>query len=95
MNTKEFYRELAKRTGLTNKDSKIVVNEVINLILQTLPQEDIVLKNLGKFSVSRLEERSIKLRGETIDAKAKYKPVFKPALQLKWDVEDNTVRDEN
>lgn len=95
MNTKEFYRQLALRTELSNKDSKVVVDEMINLILETLPKEDIVLKNLGKFTVSKLNERKIKLKDEVIDAKSKYKPIFRPALELKWQVEDYGVRDEN
>lgn len=92
MNTKEFYRQLAERTGLTHKDSKLVVEEMINLILETLPKEDIVLKNLGKFTVSKLNERKIKLKDEVIDAKEKYKPVFRSALELKWRIEDEGVR---
>lgn len=95
MNTKEFYRQLAARTGLTHKDSKLVVDEMINLVLETLPKEDIVLKNLGKFSVSKLGSRKIKLKDEVIDAKEKYKPIFRPALELRWQVEDYGVRDEN
>ena len=95
MNTKDFYKELATRTGLTQKDSKIIVEEMINLILETLPKEDIVLKNLGKFSVSKLGSRKIKLKDEIIDAKEKYKPTFRPALELKWQVEDYAFRDEN
>ena len=77
MNTKDFYKELATRTGLTQKDSKVVVEEMKNLILETLPKEDIGLKNLGKFSVSKLGSRKIKLKDEIIDAKEKYKPTFK------------------
>ena len=77
MNTKEFYRQLATRTGLTHKDSKLVVDEMINLILETLPKEDLILKNLGKFTVSKLGSRKIKLKDEVIDAKEKFKPIFK------------------
>ena len=95
MNTKEFYRQLATRTGLTHKDSKLVVDEMINLILETLPKEDLILKNLGKFTVSKLGSRKIKLKDEVIDAKEKFKPIFKPALELRWQVEDYGVRDES
>lgn len=92
MNNKEFYRALAEKSGMTYKDCKYVMDMFVELIHETLPEQDIVIKNLGKFSVSKLKERKIKLNNEIIDAKAKFKPKFTPSLELKWIIEDEANR---
>lgn len=92
MNNKEFYRALAEKTGMTYKDCKFIMDNFVELIHETIIEEDIVIKNLGKFSVTKLKERKIKLNNEIINAKEKYKPKFSPSLELKWIVEDEANR---
>ena len=92
MNNKDFYRALAEKSGMTYKDCKVVMDKFVELIHETLPEEDIVIKNLGKFSVSKLNARKIKLNNEIIDAKSKYKPKFSPSLELRWIIEDEATR---
>ncbi len=86
MNKKELVEEVKKSLGWTKKDSKEVVETVVNTIVESLSNEDNVkLSGLGKFEVKTRSPRKARnpQTGEEIDVPAKNVVKFKASKNLK------------
>jgi len=58
MNKTEFIKELSKKTKLTQKDCGVCLNEMVNLLQNTLSKGDSVnFIGFGKFEVKQRKQR--------------------------------------
>lgn len=90
MKKTDFITELAERSGLSKKDTEIVVEEALNLITETLKKrENVSFLGFGSFSAVKKNERDITIPGTTrkVRVPAKYSVRFKPGKLLKQAVE--------
>lgn len=75
-------REISKRTGYTQKDIINVISALCDVIKENVTVDTaVVLKEIGRFYVTELNERRSRnpKTGEELIAKPKLKPKFKPA----------------
>jgi DNA-binding protein HU-beta len=90
MNKGEFIDRLADRTDLTKKEARSLLDDVLDLIQDTLLQgEDVKLVGFGKFAV-RARKASSRINPQTkrpIQVEAKVVPLFRPGKELKRQVE--------
>jgi DNA-binding protein HU-beta len=81
MNKEEFIGELAKETGLTKKDSRKVLNMVLNLIINQCGKgERVVFIGFGTFDVMTRKATTKKdpRTGKEIKVPSKKVPRFRP-----------------
>ena len=86
MTKADLEEENSKDTGLSKKDTSIVVNLIIDNICKALAEGDKVeLRGFGSFKVkSRKPRRARNPRtGEAVDVPAKLVPYFKASNELK------------
>lgn len=86
MTKADLVEEISKDTGLSKKDTSIVVNMIIDNICKALAEGDKVeLRGFGSFKVkSRKPRRARNPRtGEAVDVPAKLVPYFKASNELK------------
>ena len=86
MTKADLVEEISKNTGLSKKDTSIVVNMIIDNICKALAEGDKVeLRGFGSFKVkSRKPRRARNPRtGEAVDVPAKLVPYFKASNDLK------------
>jgi len=86
MTKADLVEEISKDTGLSKKDTSIVVNMIIDNICKALAEGDkIELRGFGSFKVkSRKPRRARNPRtGEAVDVPAKLVPYFKASNELK------------
>jgi len=90
MNKGEFIDRLADKTNLTKKESRQLLDSVLDLVQETLLQgEEVKLVGFGKFGV-RARKASSRINPQTrkpIQVKAKVVPLFRPGKELKRQVE--------
>jgi DNA-binding protein HU-beta len=86
MNKAELYTTLAKKTGLTKKDTESFTEALIETITETLQRgEKIQIVGFGTFDVKERAARKARnpRTGEEIDVAASKAPVFKAGMALK------------
>ena len=85
MNTKNFVREISKSTGFTQKDVQTVIDAGIDVIKNTVANEEISLVGFGKFITSDRAERVMRnpATGGQVTVPAKKSLKFKPAKAFK------------
>jgi DNA-binding protein HU-beta len=86
MNKTELINEVAERTQLSKKDAGNAVNEVFDVISETMSNGDTVqLIGFGNFEVRERAARKGRnpQTGEEIDIPATKTPAFKAGKQLK------------
>jgi len=90
MNKGDFIDRLADRTNLTKKEARTLLDNVLDLVQETLLKgEDVKLVGFGKFAV-RARKASSRINPQTrkpIEVEAKVVPLFKPGKELKRQVE--------
>jgi len=90
MNKGEFIDRLSDRTNLTKKETRKLLDSVLDLIQETLLQgEEVKLVGFGKFAV-RARKASSRINPQTkrpIQVAAKVVPLFRPGKELKRQVE--------
>ena len=90
MNKGEFIDRLSDRTGLTKKETRKLLDSVLDLVQETLLQgEEVKLVGFGKFAV-RARKASSRINPQTkrpIQVAAKVVPLFRPGKELKRQVE--------
>lgn len=92
MNKSELVDELAEEDGFTKKDSKKLLEAVLEIITKRLKEnEEVLLTGFGKFEV-RARQATEKLdprTGEEIHVPAKVAPKFKKGKNLKETIQEN------
>ena len=85
MNTKNFVKEIAGKTGFTQKDVQAVVDAGVDVIKNTVASEEVSLVGFGKFVTSDRAERVMRnpATGEQVTVPAKKSLKFKPAKAFK------------
>ncbi|MDO4549331.1 MAG: HU family DNA-binding protein [Clostridia bacterium] len=86
MNKAEFIAAIAQKSGLTQKQSGIALNAMIDVITQTLKEGDkLQLTGFGTFEVRERAARKghNPSTGEPMDIPASKAPAFKPGKSLK------------
>lgn len=89
MNKIEFIDAISTKTGLTKKDTKAVVDAVLETITETLAKgEQVALIGFGTFSVKARNARTAKVPGtdKTVDVPATTVAKFKVGKALKLKV---------
>lgn len=90
MNKKELLSEIAKRAGVSQKDSQAVLNAFQKIALESLKKEsEFVLLDLGKFKISKRAARKgvNPATKQPIDIPAKEKPALVASRKFKAFVE--------
>ena len=86
MNKQQFVAAVATKAGLTKKDGRNAVNAVIDVVTQSLANNDQVLfTGFGKFE-ARPREESRRINPQTglrFNVPAKVVPAFKPGKNLR------------
>lgn len=84
---KDLVGELAVRTGMTQKDVKGVIDELIDVVQDTLSKgESITLVGLGTFLVKNYSERIVNspmTNSKDMVIPARKMPKFRPSTSLK------------
>jgi len=90
MNKGEFIDRLSDRTNLTKKETRKLLDSVLDLIQETLLQgEEVKLVGFGKFAV-RARKASSRINPQTkrpIQVAAKVVPLFRSGKELKRQIE--------
>lgn len=86
MNKAELIAVVADKTGMSKKDTEVVVNAALNTIMETMAEEERVqLVGFGSFEVKKRAERTGRnpATKETIRIPASKAPAFKPGKAMK------------
>ena len=85
MRKSDLVMEFSAEFGTTRKDAKEMVNWFENQIVNGVKSGDEVVLDIGKFQMKKTAARQGRnpQTGETINIKAKTKPVFKPSKKFK------------
>ncbi len=86
MTKADLVEEIARGTGLSKKDTSIIVNLVIDNICKALAEGDKVeLRGFGSFKVKSRNPRKARnpRTGASVDVPAKLVPYFKASNELK------------
>jgi nucleoid DNA-binding protein len=89
---KDLVEKISDRTGLTQVDTKIVVESLLEAISKALQQgRNIEIRGFGRFKIKERRARSARnpRTNEHIQVKAGYKPVFEASKELRKRVNDN------
>lgn len=86
MTKADLVEEIARETGLSKKDTSIVVNMIIENICKALAEGNKVeLRGFGSFKVKSRKPRKARnpRTGASVDVPAKLVPYFKASNELK------------
>jgi integration host factor subunit beta len=86
MTKADLVEEIARNTGLSKKDTSIVVNMIIENVCKALAEGDKVeLRGFGSFKVKSRKPRKARnpRTGDAVDVPAKLVPYFKASNELK------------
>lgn len=83
---KDLVEKISNRTGLTQVDTKIVVESFLDSVSQALQEgSNIEIRGFGRFKVKEKRARTARnpRTNEYIDVAAGYKPVFEASKELR------------
>lgn len=85
MNKKDIIKKIAENTGVTQKDTTIIVDELLNVIVENVQADKVSIAGFGTFEVV---ERAARMgrnpqTGKEIEIPASKTPKFKPAKAFK------------
>ncbi len=86
MNKQQLVEEIAKKTGLTKKDSAAALDAFIGAVKASLKKgDDVRLVGFGTFAVRKRKARKGRnpRTGEAIKIPSKKVPAFRPASELR------------
>ena len=89
MTKADLVEEIARDTGLSKKDTSVIVNLIIDNICKALAEGDKVeLRGFGSFKVKSRNPRKARnpRTGDSVDVPAKLVPYFKASNELKTKV---------
>jgi DNA-binding protein HU-beta/integration host factor subunit beta len=88
---KDLVERISERTGLTQVDTKIVVESFLDSISSALQKgSNIEIRGFGRFKVKQKKARTARnpRTNEYIDVEAGFKPVFEASKELRKRVND-------
>lgn len=86
---KDLVEKISDRTGLTQVDTKIVVESFLDSVSKALQEgSNIEIRGFGRFKVKQKRARTARnpRTNEYIDVAAGYKPVFEASKELRTKV---------
>ena len=86
MTKADLVEEISKETGLSKKDTGVIVNLIIENITRALAEgEKVELRGFGSFKVKSRKARKARnpRTGASVDVPAKLVPYFKASNELK------------
>jgi DNA-binding protein HU-beta/integration host factor subunit beta len=89
---KDLVEKISDRTGLTQVDTKIVVESLLEAISKALQQgRNIEIRGFGRFKIKERRARSARnpRTNEHIQVLAGFKPVFEASKELRKRVNDS------
>ncbi|MDX1660407.1 MAG: HU family DNA-binding protein [Gemmatimonadota bacterium] len=93
MTKADLVEQIAEATGLTKKDTAVVVDGFLEAVKQALAQENnIEIRGFGSFKVKHRKARKARnpRTGEEVHVPARLVPTFKPSKELKEMVMEQT-----
>jgi DNA-binding protein HU-beta/integration host factor subunit beta len=91
---KNLVEKVSTRTGLTQVDTKIILDCLLNAMSDSLMQGDgIEIRGFGRFKIKEKKPRTARnpKTNEPIEVKGGYKPIFEPSRELKKKVNDALI----
>jgi DNA-binding protein HU-beta/integration host factor subunit beta len=88
---KDLVEKISDKTGLTQVDTKIVVESLLDAIAKSLQQgKNIEIRGFGRFKIKGRKARNARnpRTNEHIQVQAGYKPVFEASKELRKRVND-------
>jgi DNA-binding protein HU-beta/integration host factor subunit beta len=88
---KKLVEVIANRTGLTQVDTKIIIENLLETISKFLQNgRNIEIRGFGRFKVKKKKGRIARnpRTGETVNVKEGLKPIFEASKELKKKVND-------
>ena len=88
---KDLVENISDKTGLTQVDTKIVIESFLDAIAKSLQQgNNIEIRGFGRFKIKNRKARSARnpRTNEQIQVQAGYKPVFEVSKELRKRVND-------
>ncbi|MDR2579362.1 MAG: integration host factor subunit beta [Chitinispirillales bacterium] len=92
---KNLVEKVSIRTGLTQVDTKIILDCLLDALSDSLARGDgIEIRGFGRFKIKERKPRTARnpKTNELIEVKAGYKPIFEPSKELKQKVNDALVK---
>lgn len=92
MNKAEFIDQLSKKLNITKKDSKKVLDSILEIITEALTKNDqVLLMGFGKFETSPRKKRTAinPQTREKINVPRKVVPKFKAGKNLREAIQEN------
>lgn len=89
---KDLVEKISDRTGLTQVDTKIVVESLLDAVSKALQQgKNIEIRGFGRFKIKERRARSARnpRTNEHIQVQAGFKPVFEASKELRKRVNDS------
>jgi DNA-binding protein HU-beta/integration host factor subunit beta len=83
---RDLIREVAGKTGMSQVDARIVVEQFLDTVAHTLQQgKHIELRGFGRFKLRTQKPRTARnpRTGETVEIKEGIKPVFEASVLLR------------
>lgn len=94
---KDLVEKISERTGLTQVDTKIVVESFLDSVSQVLQQGlNIEIRGFGRFKVKQKRARTARnpRTNESIEVGDGFKPVFEASRELRKRVNDTIMAKE-
>lgn len=92
---KDLVEDIAERTGLTQVDTKIVIESFLEAVSGALQKgTNIEIRGFGRFKIKRKKARTARnpRTNECIEVDSGYKPVFEASRELRKRVDDRYQR---
>lgn len=86
MNKDELVRQVAKKTGLTNKEAKNIIQNTFDIISQSLSDgERVKITGFGTFAIKKRGgfKACNSVTGDLLNVQENIKPIFEPSKKLK------------
>ncbi len=86
MTKADIVERISATTGLTKKDTAMVINRFFEVVTEALSQSNnIEIRGFGSFKVKTRRARKARnpRTGETVDVPERQVPTFKPSKELK------------
>jgi nucleoid DNA-binding protein len=90
---KDLVEKISERTGLTQVDTKIVVESFLESVANALQDgQNIEIRGFGRFKVKQKRARTARnpRTNEFVEVEAGFKPVFEASKELRKKVNDST-----
>jgi len=90
---KDLVEKISERTGLTQVDTKIVVESFLESVAKTLQEgQNIEIRGFGRFKVKQKRARTARnpRTNEFVEVEAGFKPVFEASRELRKRVNDSS-----